>query len=571
MKENIFLVGFSGTGKTSTGKVLAKRLGYEYIDTDLQIEANTGRPVPEIFAQEGEAAFRKMETAVLEEICKQDFQVVATGGGLVLSKDNRTNMTANGYVFCLEARIETIYVRLMLDSSVRPLLQGGDPFARITALKSQRQLWYVESDWIVQTDFLTPEEVAEEIERALPIVNRRNSKNPRGATSPGQRAKTDAMYYSPESEPNNLTIKTSGDPYTVVFAPDLLDRLGDLVKEHIAGSAGRKVFIITDDRIGQIYGERAVSALAKAGYRPSLLVVPAGEQSKSLEQATQLYQKLAENRAERKDIIVAIGGGVIGDLGGFVAASWLRGIDLVHVPTTLLAMVDSSIGGKTAVNLPQGKNLVGAVYPPRLVISDVTMLASLPPRERKSGWAEVIKHAIIPGADPDEQGALRRFHNLELNLPKLLANDPITTAAILRESVAVKAGVVERDERESDLRMTLNYGHTYAHALEAAGDYQTLLHGEAVAIGMHGVALLSHRMGLCDAAFVEQQKKMLQAFGLPLKAKVDIEKVLPAMGMDKKSEGGSIRWIIPLGMGKVEIRRDIPQELVREVLPELIG
>jgi 3-dehydroquinate synthase len=576
LKENIFLVGFSGTGKTSVGKLLARMLGYEFVDTDLQIEANTGRSVPEIFATDGEAGFRKLESEVLESVCREDYQVVSTGGGIVISATNRTKMTANGYVFCLEARPETIMVRLMLASgepgSVRPLLQGGDSYYRITSLKASRQAFYAESDWTVHTDFLTPEVVAEEVIRALELVKRRGEKGKGGATTPAGRAAADAMVFTPpNSDSNLLQIKASNRSYNVLFAPNLLGELGSLIKTHLPGSENRAVFVISDSTVAALYGEKTLKVLRSKGFRPTLLSVPSGEQSKSLERVAELYGKLAEARTERKDIIVALGGGVVGDLAGFVAATWLRGVPLVQVPTTLLAMVDSSVGGKTGVNLPQGKNLVGAFYPPSLVLTDVNLLDSLPERERRSGWGEVIKHAIIPGADPDEHGALKRLARLETHLPRLQTGEAEITAAILRESVAVKAGVVAQDEHETGLRMTLNYGHTYAHGLESAGGYNQLLHGEAVAIGMHGVALLARQLGYCDAAFVERQRNLLESFGFKLKVAVDPERALAAMGLDKKSDGGAIRWIIPEGVGRISICRDIPFEAVREVMKELIG
>ncbi len=586
MKENIFLIGFSGTGKTNTGKILAQRLGYEYIDTDLQIEVNTGRSVPDIFAQDGEEKFRQLESEVLEEICKEDLQIVATGGGIVLSKENRTLITSSGYVVCLEARAETIYVRLLLDtanSGPRPLLSGNDPYSRISSLKSERQPLYAQADWTVHTDFLTPEETADEIEKSLHLIRRRGT-GARSSVSPEGKAREDALY-SANSEPaieyakpanstkvgsNLLEIKTGEGSYEVVFGSGLIELTGQLLKEYLPDSARRKVFVISDSRVAEIHGPTLLRALEEAGYRANIQVIPSGEQSKTLAQVETLYHWLAQERAERKDVIIALGGGVVGDLGGFVASSWLRGVPLVHIPTTLLAMVDSSIGGKTGVNLPQGKNLVGAIYPPQLVISDVGLLNSLPARERRSGWAEVIKHAIIPGADPGPEGAYYRLYDLENNLPKILAGDPEVTSRILRDSVAVKAGVVQLDERESELRMTLNYGHTYAHALEAGSDYSRLLHGEAVAIGMHGVALLAQKLGYCDEAFVERQKKIILDFGFALTTSFDQEKALTAIGMDKKNESGATRWIIPRGIGLLEIRRDIPQEVVSETLLELL-
>lgn len=584
MKENIFLIGFSGTGKSSTGRILAERLGYAFVDTDILIEEKTGRSVQTIFAEDGEPAFRELERQVLEELTRFDLQVISTGGGIVLSKSNRTELIANGYVICLEARPETIYVRLLLDSTtnpdkaVRPLLQGDDQFGRIQKLKAERDAFYSEADWTIHTDFLSPEETVSEIERIMPMVRRRGEKGKVGAhTSDASSGRTGRTERRPEALTSpKLTIKISGGEYPVLFDSGLLDKLGQIVKEYLPDTVNRAAFIIADEASGGFYAERVEKSLRVAGYRTSLRILPMGERTKSLTQAAALYDWLLTGRAERKDVVIALGGGVIGDLAGFVAATWLRGLNLVQIPTTLLAMVDSSVGGKTAVNHPQGKNLIGAFYQPRLVVADVATLRSMPERARNSGWGEVVKHAVIPGADPDERGALKRFSHLENTVAQLMSGQPDVTSEILRESVAVKAGVVAVDERETGLRITLNYGHTYAHALEAASTYDSLLHGEAVAIGMHGVALLSHRLGYCDAVFVERQRRLLEAFGLPthLKsedAKTIWMKALEAMQLDKKNEAGSTRWILPLGIGKLEIRRDIPYTIAAEVLEELVS
>lgn len=601
LKDNIFLVGFSGTGKTNVGKALAQLLNYEYVDTDLQIEANTERSVQEIFAQDGEAAFREIEQNVLEKICEGNYQVVATGGGMVLAKSNRTQMTANGYVVMLEARPETIYVRLLLDTkpgAVRPLLQGENQFEKIAEMKSLRQPFYAEADWTIHTDFMTPEEVAGEIQKSLPYIYRRGDKQRGGPGSPASPGsphstlgKASATPFHRGGSPDSLTlvakettadfsrlpgqvltVRSSGGIYPVVFGENLLEQVGELLKTILPDSAGRAVFVITDESIAQLHGRAALNGFSQAGYRAQLKAVPSGDESKSAEQVAQLYNWLAANRAERKDIVVAVGGGVIGDLAGFVAASWLRGINFVQVPTTLLAMVDSSVGGKTGINHASGKNLIGAFYPPKAVFADVLTLTSLPERARHSGWAEVIKHAVIPGA-ADEAAAQARFSRLEQSVPALNAGDMAVTAAILRESVAVKAGVVEEDEYETGLRMTLNYGHTYAHALETAGGYTKLMHGEAVAIGMQGVARLAQEMGLCSAEFVARQKALLEGLGLPTSAwqfELNRDTVLQSMKLDKKVESGSIRWIIPRGIGRLEIRRDVPNELVARILDELL-
>ena len=573
MKENIFLIGFSGTGKTSTGLALAKLLKYEYFDTDQLIERQTGRSVSQIFEQDGEAEFRRLESIALEEVAKGDVRIVSTGGGIVLSKANRTEMTANGYVVCLEARAETIYVRLLLDSTQtdRPLLRSEDQFERVQQLKAARAPFYSEADWTIHTDFLTPEETAAEIEQVLGIIRRR-SVNKRGRGGPGSPATPGAPHAAPEQVGDPLVVKTLNSSYPVLFGSGLLGQLDLILQAHLTDITGRAVFIISDEAVAGLYGQKLMTILEKAGYRVVMAAVRVGEESKNLSQVSALYDWLRAERAERKDLIVALGGGVVGDLAGFVAATWLRGLPFVQLPTTLLAMVDSSVGGKTGVNLPQGKNLVGAFYQPRLVVADVATLTSLPDRARRSGWAEVIKHAVIPGADADEAGAIQRFARLEEFCDSLAAGEPGITAEVLRESVAVKAGVVAVDERETGLRLTLNYGHTFGHALEAASDYTQLLHGEGIAIGMHGVALLAQELGLCEAAFVERQRRLIERFGLPLSAPAGIsgEKVLAALRLDKKSEAGAVRWIMPRAIGQLEIRRDVPTEAVHKVLQKLL-
>lgn len=608
MKENIFLVGFSGTGKTNTGKALAALLEYEYLDTDLQIEADTGQTVTAIFADDGEPAFRALESAVLEKICEHDFQVVATGGGIVLSQENRTAMTANGYVVGLEARPETIYVRLMLDTAVRqdaanrPLLNSDNPYTRIATLKADRARFYAEVDWTIHTDFLSPEEVAAEIVQVLPLLRRRSDKQRGGAGSPAtpgspHAARQNSLPFhrgheglsltptvneppTPQSAPATpvspddaaLVVQTSQGRYPVLFGENLLANLGDVLLKYLPQAANRKAFVVSDEQVGPLFASTVQTALEASGFRVFTHFVPAGESSKSLSQVSALYDWLAAGRAERKDLVLALGGGVVGDLTGFVASSWLRGLPFVQLPTTLLAMVDSSVGGKTGVNHPTGKNLIGAFYPPQAVIADVLTLTNLPERARRSGWSEVVKHAVIPGTGT-EQAALARFERLEKNVFALNAGDMSLTAQILRESVAVKAGVVEQDERETGLRITLNYGHTYGHALEAAGSYTQLLHGEAVAIGMQGAARLAEQLGYCSSEFVARQKSLLEAFGLPTSARAyhfDREKILASMRLDKKIEAGNIRWILPRGIGSVEVTREVPGEVVAQVLEELL-
>jgi shikimate kinase/3-dehydroquinate synthase len=319
---------------------------------------------------------------------------------------------------------------------------------------------------------------------------------------------------------------------------------------------------VSDDRVLPLHGETAKKAIAEAGFSVDSTVVPNGELSKSFETAVTIYDWLVEKRAERGDVVVALGGGVVGDLAGFVAATFLRGVPLVQVPTSLMAMVDSAIGGKVAVNHPRGKNLIGAFYQPRLVQADVEMVTTLPERELTSGWAEVVKHAMI--RDPE----LLRL--LEARRESLLRLDRDIAVEVVARSAAIKAAVVSEDEKEQGLRTILNYGHTIAHGLEAATGYERFLHGEAVAIGMTGAAMIGQRLGLLSDAVVERQGRLLTALGLPTGCPgVDEGAVLKAVELDKKIKKERIRWVLLDGVGEPVVRNDVPDEVVVGVVRDL--
>ena len=294
-------------------------------------------------------------------------------------------------------------------------------------------------------------------------------------------------------------------------------------------------------------------------------IIPPGEPSKNFNLAQAIYQWLVGLKAERGQAIIAVGGGVVGDLAGVVAATFLRGVPFVQVPTSMAAMVDASVGGKVAVKLPQGKNLVGAFYQPRAVFADVSTLSSLGKRELSEGWAEAIKHGLI--LDPD------LFDLFEEHAEELMDLKPELSTEIIRRSMAIKADIVSQDERETlDIRILLNYGHTIGHALEASTEYGQFMHGEGVSIGMMGAARMAERIGLIPQRIVDRQKQILERFNLPISANgVPIERVRQAMSLDKKSDGGTNRWVMLEDIGKATVRRDVPQELVEETLRELIG
>jgi 3-dehydroquinate synthase len=320
---------------------------------------------------------------------------------------------------------------------------------------------------------------------------------------------------------------------------------------------GRHVLVVTDAHVAPLYLDRVRAGLAPLAH--DALVLPAGEAAKTLANAERIFGALATLGANRDGTIVALGGGVIGDLAGFAAACWMRGIDFVQMPTTLLAMVDSSVGGKTGVNVDAGKNLVGAFHQPRAVIADIATLATLPPREYAAGLAEVVKY----GAIGDESF----FAWLEVNANALLAHDADALAEAIAFSCAYKAGVVARDERETGERALLNFGHTFGHALEAERGYGELLHGEAVAIGMVVAATLSARLGRAPAEDADRLARLLSQFGLPTTLPAaDADALLARMRLDKKNLGGRIRLILWRGIGNAEIAPDIDEAAIREVL-----
>lgn len=348
--------------------------------------------------------------------------------------------------------------------------------------------------------------------------------------------------------------------YEIQIGPGVLDRLGP---ECARLKLGKRCAIITDSNVGPRYAKRAKDSLSKAGFEPVMVVVPAGETSKKLATVQRCYDELAAHRLERKSFIVALGGGVVGDLAGFVASTYLRGIPFVQVPTTLLAQVDSSVGGKVGVNLKAGKNLVGAFYQPRLVLCDLATLRTLPAREYRAGLAEVIKYGIIY----DEV----LFRRLEREMPRLLRQQPAAQAPIVARCCEIKAEVVGQDERESGLRAILNFGHTVGHAIEAISGYGKFLHGEAIAIGQVAAARLSERQFGFAAADTARMRDLFLAAGLPVALKLPAfkqAKLLAAMKLDKKVSGGEVKFVLARRIGRVEFGQKVPLPLVAEVLEE---
>lgn len=557
----IILTGFSGSGKSAVAPLVAQRLGWENLDTDALVEKAAGRSIPDIFRDEGELRFRQMEAAALEGACSQQHAVIAVGGGAVLSPQNRRLMAQDGFIVCLEVAPETALERLRRGQndahSVRPLLAGPDPLARIRELKSARQPLYALCDWTVHTDGLTPQEVADEVVRAYQLFGGGALSRP-GRLEAIAGASVDVANLV---EGASCLVRTATSAYPVIVEWGALADLGRRLRQM---GLAQQAYVITDQDVFRHLGDALTEGLSRAEIPFHTYAVAPGEARKSLATASRLYDWLVGLRAERGHTVVAVGGGVVTDLGGFVAATFARGLPLVLVPTSLLGMVDAAIGGKVAVNHPQAKNMIGAFYQPRLVLADVATLRTLPRRELRSGWAEVIKHAFIA----DEA----YLSSLEQNAQRIQELDPQLTTDAIRRSARIKAQVVSLDEREEGgLRTILNFGHTVAHAIETATGYARYLHGEAVAIGMVAAAEISVRLGLLAPEAAHRLRRVLQQFGLPLRAEgVDRDRIVASMALDKKVRAKALRWVLLEDIGCPVLRDDVPQAVVETALAEVL-
>ena len=523
--RNVVLIGFMGTGKSAIGQILARRLAWTFVDTDSRVAARERATVPQIFARHGESYFRDAEARAIAEIAGRRDLVIATGGGAVLKPENMQRLRAHGWIISLTAPADVLVKRLA-DGERRARLHG-DARQSVTRLLDQRRPLYRDADLMVDVSVASPDRVAQVV-----------------------------LDFLASRERRTIPVRLSDRTYPVHVGDGIVPLLPVDLRET---GAGRRVAVLSHRRVLSVAGAPMLSILRAAGFEPVVLQVPAGERSKSLVVAGALFSRLARARADRQTTLITLGGGVVGDLGGFVASAYMRGIRLIHVPTTLLAMVDSSIGGKTGVNHAGAKNLVGAFYQPAAVIADVRHLRSLPDREFRSGLAEVIKAAVI--GDPV------LFEFLEEHLAAVLRREPGPLTDAVVRTAAFKARIVEADVLERDERQILNYGHTIGHAVEAAAGFRRLTHGESVAIGMVLEAQLAQRLGLVPPAAVERQNALLDRAGLPVRlGPLNRSAVLRALALDKKHKDGVLRWPLLVGIGRVRREQEVPEALLREVI-----
>lgn len=514
----LFLYGPPATGKSTCAQNLAVALGKRALDLDTLVEQHLGQSIPSYVAIAGAEAFRDAETTVLKNLCdSRPNAVVALGGGSLLRDQNRKMVEGCGPIVCIQTPIDVLAKRVERKAGSRPFSKNADALRKTL---EERQTHY---DSFPLTVHVTGEQPPQEVWPRVMMTFGRH------------------------------LVSGMGAPYLVTVAPNAISELPRVLAK--AEPRPRHLLLIGDSNTMPLYQARVFKAL---GTEIPTYTIPAGEEHKTLQTITRLWEAMSEAKIERNDIVIALGGGVVGDLTGFAAATWLRGVRWINLPTTLLSMVDAGVGGKTGADLPQGKNLIGAFHPPCAVLSDTETLATLPLREIRCGLAESYKHALI--ADPDLIPLLLDFVNGKTDIDAL-------TRLVIR-SVGVKVQTILKDPFEkTGHRAALNLGHTIGHAIEAASQFK-LAHGEAVAIGTVAAARLSERMMLAPTGLAKQIKEDLCALGLPtdIPSEYSPETYLNYLNRDKKKSAGFVRFALPITPGAVKTGIVVPHEVLYEIL-----
>jgi 3-dehydroquinate synthase len=498
---HIFLYGPSGSGKTITGEILAQDLALPYIDLDSEIEKISGVSISTLINDHGENYFRDLETDQLIKAIQLKESVITLGGGALLRKTNRELAEKTGEVVFLDADHDVLVSRLTNDEDKRPLL-SGDLSKSLRALLAKRKRHY--ASFYNRVDATqAPEYVVSEIERTL----------------------------------GSFHLRAMGKGYDIRVQFDALHNIGTLIRQK--GLEG-PILLVSDENVASIYSTRVVCSLKQCGYSVQEHVFSAGEKYKTIDTVTSIWNACVAGGLERGSTILALGGGVVSDMVGFTAATYMRGCNWAALPTTVLAMVDACMGGKTGCDLPHGKNLIGAFYPPRLILADPVALSTLPDRDFLAGLAEVVKHSII--SDP----ILFQLFSDDLNSIKK------NIEPILCRGMAVKVNIVEEDPYEQSVRAVLNYGHTIGHALEVLSGY-SLLHGEAVAIGMVAEAKMAEKISIAKQGLAEEIENVLKGLNLPTRIPKDINAtaLMQVMQKDKKKSSGELHFALPEKIGKV--------------------
>ncbi len=540
---DLVLVGLPGSGKSAVGRRIAARHRATFIDLDDQIERATGRSIPEIFATDGEASFRAYERAAVAALGPADpapelRRVISPGGGAIVDPRNRWTLYHGRVPVWLDVRPDVLAQRLRRSPTVRPLIQGDDPLGRIRALAAGRARFYAAAH---------PVNGVADIGSVLGAVERLLANGPAAGTT-ALRATTAI---------GDIVIGDS------IAAP--------AVDGALRGLGARRAVIVSEPGAWSAFGEGVADSLRAAGWPVETVMLPGGESAKRLSVIEAAARDLARRRVERHEPLIAIGGGALGDPAGFLAATYLRGIPWIQVPTTLVAQVDSAIGGKTGVDLPEGKNLLGAFHQPAAIVLDVAALRPLPERQLRAALGEIVKMAAL--------GDAALLATLEADAEGIARGDgPVFESGVIAEVVErsawAKVEVVTEDAREEGAtggRITLNLGHTVGHALEVADGYGTLLHGEAVAYGVRAAVRIGSALGVTPVDRARRVEALLDRLDLgcaPLPYPVDA--VIAATRTDKKHAGGRLRWVLPTADG-VEVRDDVPDAVVADAVRAILA
>ena len=548
--RSIVLVGMMGAGKTSIGKRLAQRLGISFNDADAEIERAAGMTIPEIFSTRGEAEFRLGEQRVIQRLLGEGASVLATGGGAFMNADTRKRIAEAGVSIWLKADFDVLLRRVKKRSN-RPLLQTEDAEKTLRDLIELRYPIYAEAKITIHSRDVAHKVIVDEIIVEL-------------SSHFGLRAPT---IIKPDPLSDLVKVDLPGRAYDIVIGSGLLETVGERIA--LLGK-GLFVAIVTDETVAAHHLATLQNSLQKADIRFAPIIIPPGEKSKSMTMVTKVVDEILAAKLERGDLVIALGGGVIGDLAGFAAAITRRGMRFVQIPTTLLAQVDSSVGGKTGVNSEFGKNLIGTFHQPSLVFADVDCLDTLSKREFAAGYAEVVKYGLINDAE--------FFNWLEAHHEGVFSGGADRVYAISK-SCRAKAAIVMRDEREEGERALLNLGHTFAHAFERIVAYEgaRLVHGEAVAIGLCCAFRFSQKLGLASRKDALRVERHLEKAGLPTKIQAipgwnaRSEDILDAMAQDKKVKKGRLTFILVRGIGGSFIAPDVHSGDVRSFLDEYLA
>ena len=531
----IFLAGFMAAGKSTVGRIIARHAGLELIDTDELVVKQAGQEIPEIFARDGEQRFRELETKALKEAIARGPAVGATGGGIMTRPENVAAMKAAGPIVLLWVTAETVLRRTQADQS-RPLLGAQDREKRVRELLERRRESYEQADYFVPGDVGGPAEVAERVIHLL-------AADQRAAVLVGEPVRVEVRPDTARS-------------YSIVVGHGLVHQAAELIGA-VAPEGVRMALVTAQGPCAEI-AERLAASLENR-WVVRIFAVPDGEESKAVEQLVKLWEDFAAWEMDRSSWVVAVGGGMIGDLAGTAAAMYMRGINIVQVPTTVLAQIDSSIGGKAAVNLPAGKNLVGAFHHPRLVISDVEVLNTLPEDQVRAGLAEGIKHAALFDAE--------LFEWLEENVDAVVRRERVPMLYFIARNAQLKAQVVSSDPRERHLRALLNFGHTIGHAVERAAEGWGISHGQAVAVGMIAESQVAVEMGLMSREAADRIRALVEAAGLPVgPVPADRERAIRALMIDKKKAGRGLKLPVVTEIGRSAVVHGVaPEALVPQL------